>query len=353
MSSASRVVPQPARSTTRLADLDRAKGLAILLVVFGHLVARTTPPGAHWYDPLRIAVYLFHMPLFMYLSGYVTFLSGAARTQPAGWPRLLHRRAVRLLLPFALFGLAILCGKLLVARVAPVDNLPPDFWDGLGALVWNTAHSPATSVWYIAALFAFCIATPPLLALDRSRALLAAVAALLYILPLPPVLYLDRVGTYFLFFVAGGLAADAGPRWLHAVDRIWPLALAALAMVALPVALGWIRFDWSEGGDVFPYKWALLIAGLLAMPAIHGLVRHGAASRSPTLALLGRYVFVIYLLNTIFIGLTKAVLLRFVSWDGAHFAPFAAALMLAGVCGPLLTKRWLLRRLPALDRATD
>ena len=352
MSSARRALPR-ARGSARLADLDRVKGLAILLVVFGHLIARQTPPGAHWYDPLRVTVYLFHMPLFMYLSGYVTFLSGAARTPVSGWPSLVRRRAVRLLVPFALFGLAVLCGKLIVARFASVDNVPPDLFDGLRELVWNTRYSPATSVWYIAVLFAFCVVTPLLLALERSRRLLAASAVIIYLLPLPPLIYLDRMSTYFLFFVAGGLAADAGPRWLHVIDRIWPLALAALGVVALPVALGWIPFDWNEGNNVFPYKWALLIGGLLSMPAIHGLVRHGAAARSALLASLGHYAFVIYLLNTVFIGLTKAVLLHFVSWEGAHFPPVAAALMLAGVGGPLFVKRYVLRRLPALDRATD
>lgn len=351
--SAATLVLARTRAAARLADLDRAKGLAILLVVFGHLVARRSPPGVTWYEPLRIAVYLFHMPLFMYLSGYVTFLSGAARTPLARWPYLIRRRAARLLLPFVLFGITILCGKLVVAPFAAVDNVPPNLWDGLWALVWDTKHSPATSVWYVAALFAFCVVTPLLLAFNRGRALLAGTAMLLYLLPLPSALYLDRIGSYFVFFVLGGLAADAGGRWLHIVDRIWLLALAVLAAVVLPVALGLIRFEWTEGAQGFPYKWALLIAGLLSLPAMHGLVRHGATARMASLAVLGRYVFVIYLLNTVFIGLAKALLLKFVSWDGAHFLPFAAALMAAGTLGPMLTKRWVLRRLPALDRATD
>jgi fucose 4-O-acetylase-like acetyltransferase len=341
------------RAPARLADLDRTKGLAILLVVFGHLVARREPAGVGWYEPLRIAVYLFHMPLFMYLSGYVTFLSGAARTPPAAWRRLVRRRAIRLLLPFLLFGLAILCGKLIAARFLTVDNVPPSFWQGLRALVWDTAHSPATSVWYIAVLFAFCVATPPLLALDRSRAVLIAAAVVLFVVPLPPILYLDRMGTYFIFFVAGGLAADAGDLWGRFIDAAWLPALAVLAMVALPVSLGWIRFDWSEGAQGFPYKWALLLAGLLSLPAVHGLMRRGPAARAGVLVTLGRYVFVIYLLNTVFIGLAKALLLRVVSWDGAHFPPFAAGLLLAGTLGPVLVKRYVLRRVPILDRATD
>lgn len=342
-----------AGTTTRRADLDRAKGFAILLVVFGHLVARRGPEGVGWYEPLRIAVYLFHMPLFMYLSGYVTFLSGAARTPLPAWPRLLRRRAARLLGPFLLFGAAILLGKLLLARVAPVDNVPPDLWYGLRALVWDTDHSPATSVWYIGVLFVYCVVTPPLLALRAGSAVLAAGAVVVFLLPLPPVLYLDRIGTYFVFFVAGGLAADAGRRWLRVVDAMWPAALAALLLAALPVALGWLHFDWSEGSQAFPYKWAMLIAGLLSLPAVHGLVRHGPFARTASLIVLGRYVFVIYLLNTVFIGLAKVLMLRVVSWDGAHFLPFAAVLMAAGTLGPIMTKRWGLRRLPILDRATD
>jgi fucose 4-O-acetylase-like acetyltransferase len=55
----------------RRADLDRAKGFAILFVVFGHIVARQDPASVHWYEPLRRAIYGFHMPFFLYLSGIV------------------------------------------------------------------------------------------------------------------------------------------------------------------------------------------------------------------------------------------------------------------------------------------
>ena len=347
------VTSLPLRPAARLADLDRAKGLAILLVVFGHLVARQGPTGVGWYDPLRIGIYLFHMPLFMYLSGYVTFLSGTARVPLSTWRAFARRRAVRLLMPFLLFGLIILCAKLVFARIAIVDNVPPGFWQGLSALFWDTSHSPATSVWYIVALFVFCAATPVLLALDPTRTLLVAVAILAYVAPLPPVAYLDRIGTYFIFFVAGGLAADAGPRWLRLVDIArWP-ALVGLLALTLAVGSGEITFTWSEGAQGFPYKWALLTAGLFSLPAIHGLVRHGALARSTVLETLGRYVFVIYLLNTPFIGITKAALLEITPWNGERFLPFAAALMLAGTLGPLATKRWLLRRMPTLDHLTN
>ena len=331
---------------SRREDLDRAKGLAILLVVIGHLVAREPPAGNEWYVVLKQALYLFHMPFFMYLSGYVTFLSGAARLPPSKWGTLLSRRAERLLLPFVVFGLVIAVGKIVAARFLYVDNLPASLPQALLGMVWYTDASPATSVWYIAVLFVLCIITPPLLRmLGGSTLRLAILAAAIYLLPLPHVMYLDRVGTYFLFFVLGGLAWESGDRWLAFIDRHAWLAVSALVGVCTLLLLPWAdRLDGRVG---------LLIAGVVSMPALHGLVR--VLTRDPfgVLMLLGTYSFVIYLLNTVFIGLTKAVMLRFFDWDGANFLIYAPVLLAAGLLLPLLVKRWLFVRVPYVDRLTS
>jgi fucose 4-O-acetylase-like acetyltransferase len=67
------------RASGRLDDIDRAKGLACLLVVFGHIVSRRTPPGHEWYGVLKEAIYHVHMPFFVYLSGLVFFYIAADR----------------------------------------------------------------------------------------------------------------------------------------------------------------------------------------------------------------------------------------------------------------------------------
>ena len=77
----------------RRQDIERAKRLAILLVVFGHIVARADPLRVEWYEPIRRAIYAFHMPFFLYLSGYVAVLSGALFLPPEKWRRLLASRA--------------------------------------------------------------------------------------------------------------------------------------------------------------------------------------------------------------------------------------------------------------------
>jgi fucose 4-O-acetylase-like acetyltransferase len=343
------VLAAPVPAAGRMYDIDRAKGLAILLVVFGHLVARQDPAGVGWYEPLRILVYLFHMPFFMYLSGYVAFRSGAARTPLPVWPRLARRRAERLLLPFLLFGLVILAGKFVASALVPVDNLPPDLWHGLRALLWDTGGSPATSVWYLGALFVYSLATPLLV---RSGRFLWVIALALFALPAPPLVYADRICTYFVFFVAGGMAAEAGRRWLDAVDRWRWLSAACFAALLVAVAAGLFPVDFNAGTRSGGYKALMLGATLLAIPAIHGLVRAPALAGSRALLWLGGASFAIYLLNTICIGVAKGVLLRVVSWDGPNFLPFAATLMLAGTLGPVLVRKLVFRRVSVLDRLT-
>ena len=328
----------------RRSDLDCAKGLGILLVVIGHLAARSSPEGNDWYVVLKHALYHFHMPFFMYLSGYVVFLTGAARIPPSKWPELATRRTYRLLLPFVLFGLFILLGKLIASRFIQVDNLPGSFAQGLQGLVWNTDFSPAESVWYLAVLFALSVLIPPILWVLQGRsALLLAFALILYVLPVPHVMYLDRIARFMSFFAMGGLASDAGKVWLELIDRYFPVALVAL-LAALSVFL-----------TVFP-AWnpdvPLFICGALSMPALHGLVRHRYLANSSLLLTFGAYSFVIYLLNTPFIGLVKGAMLKLLPWDGINFLLYAPVLTAAGLFLPILLRRYLLRRVPALDRIT-
>jgi fucose 4-O-acetylase-like acetyltransferase len=335
------------RARVRRLDLDIAKGLGILLVVFGHLVARTPPHGVGWYVFLKDAVYAFHMAFFMYLSGYVTFMTGAARTPPSEWPSLIGKRAFRLLLPFLFFGLAIVVGKWAASRYLYVDNVPSSGSQALLGLVWDTDSSPATSVWYIMVLFVLCVVTPVLIWAGRGRLyLLTFVAALLYLLPVPHVMYLDRVAHFSVFFVLGGLAAEAGERWMRAVDRSlwWTLP----AMVVVVVAGVWLL---PFNGWLMSAK--LFVCGAISMPALHGLARLGPLARSRILLAAGTYTFVIYLLNTPFIGLAKGLLMKLLAWDGAGFLVYVPVLMAAGTLGPILTKRLLLKRVGFLDRMTD
>ena len=92
---------------TRVIWVDATKGLAITLVVFGHVLGGVLARG--WLDktgPFELVyryIYLFHMPLFFAVSGF--FFIEAARRSPVGalvsrteaiaWPYLLWDCIIR------------------------------------------------------------------------------------------------------------------------------------------------------------------------------------------------------------------------------------------------------------------
>lgn len=326
----------------RLDDVDRAKGLAIALVVLGHLVARDPPQGNEWYVLLKTAIYSFHMPFFMYLSGIIFFHTGNATNPRPDYLTYLRRRAQRLLVPFVLLGLLIVLGKSLASMVFYVDNNPHNISAGILALIWNTNDSPATSIWFIYVLFGYCAVTPILLRIARRYIWpIFALALTVHFLPAPPFAYLDRILWYYVFFVIGLSAGKLYYATVPLIDYLFPASIVLfLAAVCFTAA----------GNN--PVVFAGL-SSLLALPALHGLVRTHAISTSKGLLWLGHFAFVIYLVNTLFIGLTKAILLKFMAWDGSNFLLFFSVLTAAGLFGPIALKRFVLQRVGFLDRLTN
>ncbi|MES2159777.1 MAG: acyltransferase [Pseudomonadota bacterium] len=334
--------PAPAAARARLDEIDLAKGLAIALVVWGHIVAGDTPAGNAWYGHSKHFVYLFHMPFFMFLSGVVAGYGYRPVAGVAEWLSFAHKKLVRLLPAYVLFGVLIVVGKLVASRYVYVDNIPPSLWAGLWDVLTQPLNSGAKSLWFIYVLFLFYLTLHPWMALFGQRLLpLLAVGLVLQFVQAPEVLLL---GTYakFLLFFALGLGAGRHYTALRAALARWGAPSVLLFALALATVYR------------VPQLPSKLIAGLFSIPALLYLVgRLRAPAALDALRFLGRYSFVIYLLNTIFIGVIKAIGLKLTPWDGAAFLLFAPALFAGGLLLPVLTKRWLFARVAYLDRITQ
>ncbi|TDG29642.1 acyltransferase family protein [Paracraurococcus ruber] len=339
--------PAAARRRERRTDIDRAKGLAILLVVAGHLVANTAPPGGEWYEPARYLLYRFHMPFFLYLSGTVVVLSGVLDAEPPDWVRQIRKRAARLLPPFFAIGVLILLAKLVAMRFVVVDNQPDGLLTGLRHLLWDTGRSPATSIWYLLVLFLCTVAALVLRRAIGSGGLLL-LGLLLQLPEVPEIAYLDRFARFFLFFAAGVWVAERQDRLLPLMRR-WQVLWWALFAASLGIAM---TVWW--GVVILNERWSLVVCGLLCIPALHGLIRLRPVNGWDWPIALGRYAMVIYLFNTLAIGAAKAgLILLGIGYTAANFPLHLAVAMAAGVFVPILLKRLVLRRVPALDRMTD
>jgi len=157
-------------------------------------------------------------------------------------------------------------------------------------------------------------------------------------------MYADELARYAVFFALGLVAGQADGDWLNFVDRYWRW----LGVVFVGI-LGWIVCK----NNFISFPVTLLVTGVISMPVLHGMLRTLPEHSAQVFLFLGRYSFMIYLFNTIFIGLAKGLLLHFASWDGLHFLPFAVAMGLSGLLGPISLKRVAFRRAGVLDRLTN
>jgi fucose 4-O-acetylase-like acetyltransferase len=122
----------------RDASIDALRGLAILLVVFGHSLQFTNPDFDN--NILFRIIYSFHMPLFMFISGYVTFF---------GQDKIVSgfkKRAALLLFPF--FSWAVVT---FFVNAVTEDQLS---WHQAGIFFTNLVKSPDNNgLWFLWVIF--------------------------------------------------------------------------------------------------------------------------------------------------------------------------------------------------------
>ena len=100
---------------TRLVNFDIAKAIAIILVVIGHYYPENAP---EWYRALHSWIYTFHMPLFMFASGYI-YLSFK---KDEGYFTFIKKKFRRLFVPYIIVSMIIISIKLLTQRNMYVEN---------------------------------------------------------------------------------------------------------------------------------------------------------------------------------------------------------------------------------------
>lgn len=331
----SRTLPAPSSAQRRI-DLDALRGIAIFLVVVGHVVARDLPLGNDWYAILKNLVYRFHMPLFMVLTGITFGLSVPAFRSWAEARAYSWRKSMRLAVPYFVFGLLILAGKIAASGFLHVDKPPAGTLADVTDLLLRPSHAAAGFLWFIYVLAAYLLVLPSLLfVLKRRPLVLLPIAIALSLLPWPEWFMLDRVMGYLPFYVAG-IVLCLQPRWWSPLPGWigWPAVAAFAALLAWAFTLG-------------PPDW---LVGAISVPALLMLVQRSHEPVRRFWAFVGLYSMAIYLMNTVVIGLTKGLMLKWHGWDGDAFLVFFPVLLLAGCVLPIAVKRFADRRLPRVAR---
>lgn len=100
----------------RIVYIDIAKALCIILVVIGHY----NPDGCPaWWTSIHDSIYTFHMPLFMFASGFVYI---ATKREDTKYKDFIIKKIKRLMVPYFVVSVLVISTKLLTESHVYVEN---------------------------------------------------------------------------------------------------------------------------------------------------------------------------------------------------------------------------------------
>ena len=331
-----RGVQVPNWSSRRISMFDYAKGLGIILVVAGHAIRGLV--GVHTSVPtyaifLDHWIYVFHMPLFFFLSGLFIERSASRSLDLAVIDKVKS-------IAYPYFAWSIVTESL--RFVSTPNQSFPDFW--------TIFVTPLGQYWFLYVLFIFSIAYIVLRKLKVDRALILlwsifffATGVLEINLGDWGVAYMSRLN--ILYFAVGAFVGPNILIWIFEGQKPYQLLISgAAALVILVVPAGSGPIDVNSLG----FAWAFV--GIFGALSIAKYLE--ATSRARLLEFIGQRSLEIFVAHTIFSSLTRVILKQF-KIDKFEFQ--LIMVFIAGIAGPLLLlmlmERWRISYLFAATKS--
>ena len=315
----------------RLVSLDIAKALCIILVVIGHYFPDNAPA---WYVCLHDAIYMFHMPLFMFASGYIY----NATQKEIGYGAFISKKVKRLLIPYFSVSFIVITIKLLTQGNALVEN-PVTIMSYL-QVFW--LPSAGFFLWFIWALW-WIFVLIPVFKTKQSRMVLFVLSIILFFLPVefPSIFCLAEFKDMLIYFMLGVVCYDNKELFSVVVSRF---PFSGIVIFAVCVIVNQIY-----GSNEVNLYFIPAFAGILMTMQLSRIVETKTnADHIKWLMQLSASSYMIYLFHTTFEGLAKSVChkIPFIA-NGTNDASFivgAVIIISCGVIVPVLLHNFVLSR---------
>lgn len=204
---------------TRDLTIDNIRGFAIVLVVIGHIIVEFYEQNAAFVDNYWFRlIYSFHMPLFMFVGGWVAWLTFDGTLQK------LKKRVWALLIPFVVWNVVY------TLYLWVVDG---GWSDGY----WRYMAMGQGFLWFFYSMFLCYVLLYVLLKLPEKLQVTAAatVCAIMIFVHLK-VFELGLINWYFFFFIGGYFVSKY--RRLNPIKNSWALAVV-LSVAGVAMGSAW------------------------------------------------------------------------------------------------------------------
>lgn len=320
----------------RIIALDIAKAICIILVVMGHYVPDNSPA---WYVLVHDVIYTFHMPLFMFVSGYVYIATKKRST----YGDFLLKKVRWLMVPYLTTSVMVIVIKLLTQGSMSVDN-PVTIFSFVEMFYMPVA---GYFLWFIWALW-WMFVLVPLFRGKQKHVELFVLGIVLHFIPfgLPRVFCLEQVSGMLMYFMFGVFVFENDSLHRFLKEFSWIKVACAVAVFILGEFL---YFTNGVGtGGMFLLNAMLPFIGIWFVMEVAKLVCNDWTDvhERHLLMWIAQSSYIIYLFHTTFEGLVKAVLRKLLIDSNVWyvFIPSAILVIFSGVIIPMLLYRFVLKK---------
>ena len=319
-------------SMQRLISFDISKAICIILVVIGHYHPENAP---EWYHFINRLIYSFHMPLFMFASGYIYI----ATKKPASYSTFLWKKVERLMIPYLATSIILISIKLCTQNNAHIEN-PVTLSSYLKIFYLPEA---GYFLWFIWALW-WMFVIVPLFKSKTARNQLFVTSIILNYLPLTltNIGCLQQFKSMLIYFMLGVFIYDnkeiiaAKTRWIKKY------------MVCIVFVISEILFFLNtEKGLTTIIKNLVSFTGIWVIMLLSTTIsRQIKFKKTNWLLSIAASSYIIYLFHTTFEGLAKAICYK-LPFDNTLWYIFiieAIIIILCGIICPVLLYKYILQR---------
>ena len=302
---------------TRLATLDIARIACIILVVIGHYDPADAP--AHYNNMLRV-IYTFHMPVFLFISGYLYLIN----RKEESFKTFITKKIKRLAIPYLVTSAIIITIKLLTQGAARVDHPVT----AMSYLKMFYLPEAGYFLWFIIALFLMFLVVF-FFKSKISRLALFGVSLAISFLPSCDIkiLCLDQCQVMFVYFMTGVVIADYVPN----LFKVGVIPTAIILLLFMGCEAYYVQHQDSE----FMYR-LLAFAGIAAIMTLCYNCERYVPILARSCVVLAPAVYIIYLFHTTILGFAKAFFGKLSFFAGNADSTFYLQAFCAIVCGVIV-----------------
>lgn len=323
--------------STRIEWLAVLQGFSMLLVVLGHITLTNTfqDPEYPIVATMERVIYSFHMPLFIFISGWLFYLTCIKRNTT--YKGMIKKKLSRLGIPFVFFTVVTMLIKLAMSSFV---KRPVDINEIINTFLLFSSN-PLEEMWFITVLLILMAIYPVYQWLLNHDAMVWGLgAALVIYLVLPTdikVFRLSAVARMAPYFIAGILCCRYGIIEKYASK--WWVATVALAL--------FIAVNVTQSVDPYlPEKVVKLTQASVGIILSVCLCAFITSLRPTTFSSFSSYTFQIFLLGIFFQMAIRIIYGKTGHLSEAIYPILFAVSIMVGVYVPVIISIFIQKRLP-------